>query len=334
MRTKIIAEIGQAHEGSLGQAHAYIEALSQTGVDVVKFQTHMAQYESSVQEPWRIKFSYEDNTRFDYWKRMEFTEEQWKELKKHTEELGMQFMSTPFSVEAAQMLNRIGVAEWKVSSGEVTNWLLLDYLSSTKKPITISTGMSTWNEIDECVEYLLSREVELSIMQTTSKYPTSNEEVGLNIIDEMKVRYDLPIGLSSHTGNIYAMLAAVARGAELIETHVCMSKHDFGPDTTSAISIDECKQLVSAVRSIESMQESFVDKDAMATELYDTSKIFAKSIYAATDITPGNIIEKELLTCRKPGNGILIRDLKLILGKKAKKMIAKGQMIDWNDIEL
>ena len=117
----IIGEIAQAHDGSLGAAHAYIDAIANTGADAVKFQTHIAEAESSPRERWRVNFSYQDKTRFDYWKRMEFTLEQWKGLKKHAEEKGLIFLSSPFSSEAVEILERIGVSAWKVASGEVNN---------------------------------------------------------------------------------------------------------------------------------------------------------------------------------------------------------------------
>src|SRR5262245_60624614 len=117
----IVAEVAQAHDGSLGMAHAYIDAIGNAGADAVKFQTHIAAAESTPNEPWRVKFSPQDATRYDYWKRMEFTEEQWHGLKKHAVECGLEFLSSPFSVEAVDLLTRVGVAAWKVASGEINN---------------------------------------------------------------------------------------------------------------------------------------------------------------------------------------------------------------------
>ena len=142
----VIGEIAQAHDGSLGAAHAYIDAIADAGADVIKFQTHIAAAESTRQEPWRVKFSYEDDLRYDYWERMQFTEEQWIGLKEHAENRGLIFLSTPFSVDAAKMLDRMGMTMWKISSGEVSDPWLLEYILSTKKPIIFSTGMSTREE--------------------------------------------------------------------------------------------------------------------------------------------------------------------------------------------
>src|SRR6476620_1801526 len=127
----IIAEIAQAHEGSLGIAHSYIDALKPTGVNVVKFQTHIAAAESSAFEPFRVKFSFEDETRYDYWKRMEFTPEQWAGLKKHCEDCGLEFISSPFSNAAVDLLESLNVKRYKIGSGEVTNRLMMEKIAKT-----------------------------------------------------------------------------------------------------------------------------------------------------------------------------------------------------------
>ena len=154
-----IAEIGQAHEGSLGILHSYIDALATTGVHAVKFQMHIAEAESSVYEPFRVKFSKEDNTRFDYWKRMEFSLEQWKEIKKHCDDVGLDFICSPFSNLAVDWLEEIGVHTYKIGSGEVNNLLLLEKICATRKPIIISSGMSSFDELDKTVDFLKNKSV-------------------------------------------------------------------------------------------------------------------------------------------------------------------------------
>ena len=172
-RTKpfLIAEIGQAHEGSLGMAHSFIDALAGTGIDAVKFQMHIAEAESSPHEPFRVKFSFEDATRFDYWKRMEFTPEQWRGLKQHCEDAGVEFMCSPFSVAAVELLEQMGVARYKVGSGEISNLLLLDRIAAAGKPVILSSGMSDLAELDRSVEFLKSKNVEVSILQCTTACP-------------------------------------------------------------------------------------------------------------------------------------------------------------------
>ena len=161
----IIAEIGQAHEGSLGIAHSYIDAMAQAGVNAIKFQTHIAEAESSEFEPFRVKFSYEDDSRFDYWKRMEFSEDQWIGLKKHCEDKGMEFLSSPFSCAAVDLLENIGVKRYKIGSGEVNNLLLVKKIINTGKPIILSSGMSSFAELDRTVNFIKQHSNDLSILQ-------------------------------------------------------------------------------------------------------------------------------------------------------------------------
>ncbi len=210
--TLIVAEVGQAHEGSLGQAHSFIQAIADTGADAVKFQTHLAASESTPSEPWRIKFSPQDATRFEYWKRMEFTEKGWVGLKEHADSRGLKFISSPFSVEAVDLLTRVGVAAWKVASGEVGNGPMFERMASAGLPILISTGMSPLNEIDAAVEQVKSKGLLATVLQCTSSYPCPPERVGLNLIPFFRERYSCPVGLSDHSGTIYAGLAAAALG--------------------------------------------------------------------------------------------------------------------------
>ena len=185
----IIAEIAQAHDGSLGLLHSYIDAVSKAGVDAIKFQTHIAEAESSVHEPFRVNFSYEDKTRFDYWKRMEFTLDQWKEIKKHCDEVGLEFMSSPFSNAAVDILEEVGVKRYKIGSGEVNNFLLLEKIAKTNKPIIISSGMSSFEELDRTIDFLKERKVTYSILQCTTSYPTRPEQYGFNVINQLKEKY-------------------------------------------------------------------------------------------------------------------------------------------------
>ena len=205
----IIAEISQNHDGSLGQAHAFVDAVAGTGVDAIKFQTHIAEAESTPEEPFRVKFSYEDQTRYDYWKRMEFTYEQWEGLHRHAWEAGLDFLSSVFSVEAFEMMQSIGMPAWKLGSGEVFNNCLVEKMVKTGKPILLSTGLSAYEDIDHQVEMVKSNPY--AVMQCTTAYPCPPEKIGLNLISEMRHRYRCPIGLSDHSGTIFPSLAAVAR---------------------------------------------------------------------------------------------------------------------------
>ena len=184
----IIAEIAQAHEGSLGIAHSYIDALAGTGVHAVKFQTHIAHAESSIYEPFRVNFSYEDATRYDYWKRMEFTPEQWAGIKAHCQEKGLEFISSPFSCAAVDLLEQLGVNKYKIGSGEVNNLLMLEKIAHTNKDIILSSGMSSLSELDSTISFLKPFGNNLSVLQCTTAYPTAPGQWGLGMIPVMKER--------------------------------------------------------------------------------------------------------------------------------------------------
>ena len=224
MNVLTIAEIGQAHDGSLGLLHSYIDAVATTGVNAIKFQTHIAAAESSIHEPFRVLFSKQDTTRFDYWKRMEFTLEEWKDIKRHCDDVGLEFMSSPFSNAAVDLLEKVGVKRYKVGSGEVNNFLLLEKIAKTNKPVIISSGMSSFEELDGTIAFLKERHVDYSILQCTTSYPTKPEQFGLNVIQELKKRYNVSIGFSDHSSSTEACIAATALGAEILEFHVVFNK--------------------------------------------------------------------------------------------------------------
>jgi len=230
----IVAEVAQAHDGSLGMAHAYIDAIADAGADAVKFQTHIAAAESTPQEPWRIKFSLQDATRYDYWKRMEFIEAQWLSLKNHADERGLIFLSSPFSFEAVDLLSRVGVAAWKVPSGETANMPMLDQMIATGLPVILSTGMSNFDEIDCAVDRIKNGGVPLVVLQCTTAYPCPPEKIGINLISFFRERYGCSVGLSDHSGTIYPGLASVALGSQMLEVHVTFSREMFGPDVPAS----------------------------------------------------------------------------------------------------
>lgn len=330
----IIAEVAQSHDGSLGQAHAFIDAIADAGADAVKFQTHIAAAESSPDEPWRVKFSPQDETRYEYWQRMEFSKEQWKGLKQHAEERGLLFLSTPFSYQAVELLEEIGMKVWKIASGEVGNFPLLRKICETGKPVILSSGMSGWDELFEAVEIVREFGNPLAVLQCTSAYPCPPEKVGLNLIEEFKTRYECASGLSDHSGNIYASLAAAALGAEVLEIHVCLSREMFGPDVPASVTTGELKQLVEGVRAIEKMKANPVDKEKMAEELTDLRKIFTKSIFAGSTLSAGTILREEHLQIKKPGTGISPSKLPLLIGSRLRHDLKAGDMLLFEHLEL
>jgi N,N'-diacetyllegionaminate synthase len=329
----IIGEVAQAHDGSLGLAHAFIDAVAAAGADAVKFQTHIAAAESTPGEPWRVRFSPQDATRYDYWKRMEFTEDQWHGLKRHADEKGLLFLSSPFSVEAVEMLSRVGVAAWKVASGEVNNPALFDRIATTNLPILVSTGMSRLDEIDAAVERVKARRLPLTVLQCTSAYPCPPEKVGLNLIPRFRECYGCAVGLSDHSGTIFPGLAAVTLGIEVLEVHVTLSREMFGPDVRASLTTAELRQLVDGIRFIEAMKASPVDKNAVASEMAPLRSLFTKSVVARTDLPAGARLSLECLACKKPGTGISAARLPELLGRRLRRSVAADALLSEADLE-
>jgi N,N'-diacetyllegionaminate synthase len=329
----LIAEIGQAHEGSLGIAHSYIDALAGTGVDAVKFQMHIAEAESSSFEPFRVKFSYEDETRYDYWKRMEFTPEQWQGLKEHCEEKGLEFICSPFSLAAVNALEKLKVKRYKIGSGEISNLLMLNHIAETGKEVILSSGMSSYGEIDAAVEVFKKSGNKLSILQCTTSYPTKAEDWGLNVIPALKERFGLPVGFSDHSGDIFACLAATAVGAEILEFHVVFDKQMFGPDAKASLTIAECKKLAEGAKQIYTSLHHPADKDN--TQRFTELKgMFEKSLAVNKDLPAGHAISLADLESKKPsGQGYPAADYRSVLGKKLRSPLNKWDFLKDTNLE-
>jgi len=328
----IFGEVAQAHDGSLGMAHAFIDAIAEAGADGVKFQTHIAAAESTPDEPFRVSFSSQDAARYDYWKRMEFSEEQWLGLAHHAREKGLIFLSSPFSLEAVELLLHVGIPAWKIPSGEVVSTPMFERIAETKLPILLSTGMSPWSEIDNAVDWIKSEELPLLIFQCTTAYPCPPEKVGLNLLDTYRQRYECPVGLSDHSGKIFPGLAAATLGVDMLEVHVTLSREMFGPDVPASVTTTELHQMVEGVRFIEQMQGNPVDKDAIAEEMVPLRQAFFKSIVARSDLPEGTILERDHLTIKKPGTGIPADQLGTVIGRRLRRSVMKDELIQEEDL--
>ena len=233
----IIAEVAQAHDGSLGQAFTFIDAVSSAGADAIKFQTHLAEYESSKFDKFRPgTFFPQDKTRYDYWERIEFTKEEWSKLFTHCRNLGLNIIVSPFSHFAVDICNSLGIKSFKLGSGETTNAPLIRHTGESASEIILSTGMSSWNEISDAHKVAKLVCEKIYILQCTSKYPCSLQEIGVNCIKDIVKRFDVRSGLSDHSGKLSPSIVAAVEGyTSMIEVHVTHSKESFGPDTKSSL---------------------------------------------------------------------------------------------------
>lgn len=334
-RVMVIGEVGQAHDGSLGTAHAFIDAIADAGADAVKFQTHIAAAESRVDEPWRVRFSYEDDTRYQYWQRMEFTAAAWEGLRRHAGERGLEFLSSPFSLEAVDLLRRVGVGAWKVASGEVANPQLLDAVARTGWPVLLSSGMSSWAELDAAVDRLRRGGAgSLCVLQCTSAYPSTPARLGLNVLAEIDQRYGCAAGLSDHSGTIFPALASATLGARVIEVHVTLSRQMFGPDVAASVTSDELRVLVDGVRYIEETLAAPVDKDQVATDLAPMRALFGRSLVASRPLPAGHLLAAADLIAKKPGDGIPPTRLEAVLGRRLRRALRQDELLSDDDIEV
>ena len=333
-KTYIIAEIGNTHEGSLGLAKCFIKSAADCGVDAVKMQTHIFEAESLPSAPNPPYFK--DETRKEYFERTAFTFEQWKELKRYSEEdLKIDFFSSPFSLEALDLLEAVGMNTYKVASGEVNNTPLLEKIAKTGKRVLLSSGMSSWSELDEAVETLQSNGCkDLIVLQCTSEYPCPPEQAGLNVLDELKDRYqNVTIGYSDHTMGLAVPLAAVIKGAKVIEKHFTLSQAMYGSDAMNSTEPEDFKRLVDEIRQIEIALSSKVDKDEKVKSLENMKMTFEKSIVSSQSLNESDVIEFKDLAFKKPGDGIPAREYKKLVGKKLNKSMGKDSKFKWEDFE-
>ena len=325
-RVSVVGEVGQAHDGSLGMAHAFIDAIADAGADAVKFQTHIAAAESRTDEPWRVKFSYADNTRYEYWQRMEFSAPAWAGLRQHALDRGLAFLSSPFSLQAVELLRRAGVAAWKIASGEVAHPQLLDAVAHTGAPVLLSSGMSSWAELDGAVARLRAAGAgPLAVLQCTSAYPVTPERVGLNVLDQIRQRYGCAAGLSDHSGTIFPALAAVTLGARVVEVHVTLSREMFGPDVAASVTTGELRQLVDGVRYLDAALAAPVDKDQVARELAPMRALFGRSLVARCALPAGHVLAADDLIAKKPAGGIAPTQLASLIGRPLRRPLDRDE---------
>ncbi|MCI0709845.1 MAG: N-acetylneuraminate synthase family protein [Chloroflexi bacterium] len=331
MTCLIIAEVGSVHDGSFGNALKLIEAAAESGVDVVKFQTHISAAETLRDAPMPPYFKGEP--RYEYFERTGFRRDQWQELKAHCEAHNVEFLSSPFSQAAVELLEDIGVNRYKVGSGEMTNIPMLDAIGQTGKHVILSSGMSSWAELDTAVETIRRYHDHISVLQCTTSYPCPYEDVGLNVMLEMKERYGLPVGLSDHTLTIYASLAAVTLGASIIERHFAFSRRMYGSDARHSLEPDEMRDLVDGIRAIEIMLANPVDKDGMVNRMTPMKEIFEKSVVSVIDIQQGVTITADMIAVKKPGTGIPARRLHNIIGTTATRDIPADTLLQESDFD-
>lgn len=306
-----------------------IDAAADAGADAVKFQTHIAEAESLPGAPAPAYFNAEP--RMEYFRRTGFSLSQWKALAGHAAERGVAFLSSPFSLEAVDLLEQVGVPAYKIPSGEVSNVPLLERVAETGRPVLLSSGMSDWAELDRAVA-ALSAGGPVTILQCSSAYPCPPEQVGLNVIGEMRARYGLPVGFSDHTLGFSAAIAAAALGASVVEKHFTFSRLMYGSDARHSMEPADFAILARSLREVWAMTSHPVDK-ADAGPYADMKRIFEKSVVTATALPRGAVLERGMLAFKKPGDGIPAASYRELLGLRVRRGLPADHPLARSDLE-
>jgi len=296
---------------------------------------HLAEHEGTINEPFRVKFSDQDRTRQDYWKRINFTDENWIELSRYCSEIGIEFLCTPFSVEAARFLEVNGlVKRWKVGSGQAVDWPLIDFLSQTQKPLIISTGLISNHEIVLLKERLtrLKSWSNTTLLHCVSKYPVSIHEIDLHLMCDLQ-ELGCSVGYSDHSGNLMVPMAAIAMGADILEVHMTPHKQFFGPDVSSSLLPEEIARLVDFSNLFTHLKSSSRSKDVHFQEVETLRSLFRKGVYWSRTMSAGEIVKIDDFCFLKPVVEIDVVDYELFLGKRLANDVTKNNPVRKQDFE-
>jgi N-acetylneuraminate synthase len=328
----IIAEAGVNHNGDMDLALRLCDAACAAGADAVKFQTFRA---ADLVVPGAPTAAYQerqtgDLDQYAMLQRLELSEAQHQRIQAHCAALGLEFFSTPFSVDAVDMLVRLGVRRLKLSSGELTHRALVAHAAATQLPLLVSTGMATMAEVHEALRWV--REARghcrgVTVLHCTSSYPADDDMLNLRALGSMAADLGMPVGYSDHSLGIEAALAAVALGATVIEKHLTLDRSLPGPDHSASLEPAEFGRMVAGIRRVSAMLGDGVK--APRPDEIDTARVARRSVVAAQDIAAGTVLRADMLACRRPATGIAPRDLPLVIGRTTRVPLAAGSVLQW-----
>jgi N-acetylneuraminate synthase len=325
----IIAEGCDNHLGNMAVAKEMALQAKLAGADAIKFQHHLPDEEMLPDTPMSSNFN---EPLYDFLKKYALTLEQHRELKAHCDQIGIMYMCTPFSYKAAEEMVGIGLDVIKIGSGEMTDIPSLVRMATVlRRPMIVSTGMCTLDEVDETYQALVRSGIPLALTNCVSEYPPVWEDVNLRVIDEMRSRFPKAvIGHSDHTPDIYTCFAAVTLGAKIIEKHVIIDKRQPGPDQSVSIDFRDLAQLVDGIRKIEAALGS--RKTVHAREK-DIRRWAFRSIVSVRGIEAGETITGDMIWSKRPGTGIPSKHRDHIIGRKARRAIGANKLLTWDDLE-
>ncbi len=323
----IIAEACDNHFGDLDTAKEMVRQAKLAGADAIKFQHHLPDEEMLPDAPMSANF---DEPLYAFLKKHALKLEDHRALKASCESAGILYLCTPFSVRAAQELHELGLAAFKIGSGEMTDIPSLERIAEFGKPMLLSTGMSTFEEIDETVRALTARRATFALMHCVSEYPPRYEDLNLGVIRVLQARYPhLVIGHSDHTPDCYTAFAAVALGAALVEKHIILDKRLRGPDQAVSIDLRDLTELVQGIRKI----ERALGSEKRVHDLERPIRAWAfRSVVAVRPIKAGQVITAEAVWSKRPGTGIPSKRLFEVIGKRATRDLPANTLLSWDDL--
>ena len=330
----IVAEAGVNHNGDVDLGKKLIDVAKYAEADAVKFQAFKAE---NVVTKYAEKASYQKETtgpnksQYNMIKRLELTDEEFKELYNYAKKNNIIFLSSAFDKESVDLLDNLGAPAFKVASGEITNFPLLRYIAEKKKPIILSTGMSTICEIEEALGVIREKGVEdIVLLHCVTSYPAKIENVNLRVIEALRHKFKLPVGFSDHTLGITIPIAAAALGAVLVEKHFTLDRTLPGPDHRASLEPDELKDMIRAIRDVEKALGDGIKKPTKGEDRI--KKVVRRSIVAKMEIPKGTVITEDMLDLKRPGVGVEPKYLNDIIGKRAKKDIKPDELITFDKL--
>ena len=330
-QTLIIAEIGVNHNGDINLAKEMISAAKDAGVDIVKFQTYKAEEVMTEQTPLASYMKGSDVNFLELARRLELTFDETLILKSYANELGVEFLSSPFDVSSTEFLGSLGMRRLKIPSGEAVNPFILRAAAATKLPLIMSTGMATLEEVRRSLDFLDHHESgPVTLLHCTTQYPAKPKYCNLRAMTTMAQEFGLPVGYSDHTEGIEISLAAVALGATVMEKHFTLDKMLPGPDQAASVEPHELRALVMGIRNI-NVAMGNGKKIPWPVEI-EVAKVARKSIVSAIAMSAGHVLRYEDLTAKRPGTGILAMDVDLVVGRKLARDVTNNALLSWPDL--
>ena len=328
----VIAEAGVNHNGQVNLAKKMIDAAKKAGVDAVKFQVFNAEeMVTKTAEKAAYQKGVGGKSQYEMLKELELTEDEFKQLATYSKRKNIIFLASAFDRKSVDLLDELNVPAFKIPSGEITNFPLLERIAKKRKPIILSTGMSTLQEVKDALDVLRKGGARnIVLLHCVSAYPAEVREVNLRAMRALKRRFKLPVGLSDHTLGITVPIAAAALGAAVIEKHFTLNKKLPGPDHKASLEPSEFREMVARIREVEKTLGNGIKRPTKSEEAI--KKVVRRSIVARVNIPIGTVIAEDMLDIKRPGTGLEPKYLEKVIGKSAKKNIRVDELITFEKL--